>query len=126
MKRGDKPNAPHDAPIVIYDGQCSFCVRQANRLAGGRSGIVLRSFHDEGVFDDYPGLTRQSCAAEIKLIVGQRTYGGADAVVRAFAIRHPAIARFLPLYDVPGIRSAARAIYRWIARNRHRLPGGGS
>jgi predicted DCC family thiol-disulfide oxidoreductase YuxK len=111
------------APVVIYDGQCKFCVAQAGKLAGGKDTITLRSFHDEGVLDDYPDLTFQSCMMEIKLIVDGRTYGGADAVVRAFAIRHPTIGRLLPVYYIPGIRPVAGAIYRWIARNRHQMPG---
>jgi predicted DCC family thiol-disulfide oxidoreductase YuxK len=125
MMTGDgRLNGSQDAPVVIYDGRCRFCVRQAAKLAG--SGIVLRSFHDEGVLDDYAGLTPQSCETEIKLIVGERMYGGADALVRAFAIRHPTLARLLPVYDMPVIRHVARALYRWIASHRHRLPGGGS
>jgi hypothetical protein len=25
---------------------------------------------------------------------------------------------------LPGIRAGARVVYRWVSRNRHRLPGG--
>ena len=119
--KNNKVIPPDDTPVVIYDGQCEFCVAQARRLAGGKSGIVLRSFRDDGVLDDYPDLTIQSCMTELKLLVGGRTYGGADAVVRAFTIRHPAIGRILPVYRIPGIRLIARGIYRCVASNRHRM-----
>jgi len=123
--KNDKVTLPDDTPIVVYDGHCEFCIAQARRLAGGESEIVLRSFRDDGVLNGHPDLTIQSCMTELKLLVGGRTYGGADAVVRAFAIRHPAIGRILPVYRIPGIRLIARGIYRWVASNRHRMSAKG-
>lgn len=108
---------------VIYDGQCEFCIAQARRLAGGDDRIALRSFHDDGVLDDYPDLTFDACMEEMKLVVDGKTYGGAEAVVRAFALRHAVIGRLLFVYYTPGIRALADAAYRWVANNRYRIAG---
>jgi predicted DCC family thiol-disulfide oxidoreductase YuxK len=118
-----KDNPPRDTGhVIVYDGQCEFCTVQAQRLAG-KSGVVLRSFHDDGVLDDYATLTLEACMEEMKLVgPGGRIYGGAEAVVRAFAIRYRLLGRLLFAYYVPGLRQIADRAYAWVARNRYRLP----
>ena len=111
-----------DRAVVLYDGHCEFCRAQARRLAGGSERIALKSFHDEGVIDAYPPLTIEDCMQELKLIVGGRIFGGAEAVVRAAAIRSR-LGRLLFVYYVPGIRSLANAIYRWVASRRYAIAG---
>lgn len=111
--------------VVIYDGQCEFCRAQAHRLARGSRDISLRSFHDEGVLDDYPSLTFAMCMESMKLVEPDgRVFDGAEAVVRAIAIRHRFIGR-IPrvLYYAPGVRRVADHTYAWIAKNRYRIMG---
>ena len=51
-----------------------------------------------------------------------RLTGGAEAINEAF--RYIWWARPLaPLYKLPGIRQLEDRIYRWIADNRHKMPG---
>ena len=111
--------------VVIYDGQCEFCTRQAHRMAGGGRSIVLRSFHDPGVLDDYPGLTFEMCMEGMKLIDPHgKIFDGAEAVIHAIAIRHRfAGAIPLLLYNTPGVRWIADRVYAWVARNRYRIMG---
>jgi predicted DCC family thiol-disulfide oxidoreductase YuxK len=110
--------------VIIYDGHCRFCTAQANRLAGNGGRIVLRSFHDAGVLDNYPSLTHEACMEELKLVGPDgRIYGGAEAVFRAFAFRHRFLGKILRLYYIPGIRSMADWGYRLVARNRYRIAG---
>lgn len=122
-----EPAAQHtgDArPVVIYDGHCAFCIRQATRLDRWLAGAVrLESFREPGVIDRYPGLTVEQCNEALQLVEPNgRIHSGAEAVARALRLR-PLLAPFGWLYFVPGIRRAADWGYRQIARNRFSLRG---
>jgi len=116
------PNAGSDKAIVLYDGHCDFCTKQAQRLiryAGDRVRLV--SFQEEGALDAYPELTHADCMKEMKLVDRGRIYGGAEAVVRSIDIGHPVLGKLLFVYYLPIIRQIADRSYRWVARNRYRL-----
>lgn len=125
------PRHPHppedDRPLVLYDGACSFCTTQARRLerlAQGR--LEVRPVQEEDARERAPGLTLDEGLRELKLVdAAGRVYGGAEAVVRALALGRPGLAPLLRAYDLPGLRPLAERVYRWVARNRSRLPGGG-
>lgn len=116
---------PGGKPVVLYDGHCEFCTAQATRLrriAGGR--VLLRSFQDPGVLDDYPGLTHEHCMRELKMIAGDgRIFGGAEAFVRAVACGHRVIGLLLYKYYIPGIRQIADVVYRRVAARRYERDG---
>jgi len=108
--------------VIIYDGHCGFCRAQAGRLSGGDGRIALRSFHDDGVLDDYPMLTYESCTQAMKLVLRNgHIYEGAEAVARALTIRYGALGRLWLLYYVPGVRQLLDALYRWVAANRRSI-----
>jgi predicted DCC family thiol-disulfide oxidoreductase YuxK len=118
---------PEDGtPVVLFDGGCVFCTRQAERLerlAGGR--IRLRSFRDPGVLGDYPGVTGEACMKEMKLIAPDgRVFGGAEAFVRAVGHSRPVIGKLLLTYYIPGLRKIADALYDAVARRRYAIAGG--
>ncbi len=110
-------------PVILYDGNCPFCTRQAGRLAAfARGKFALRSFHDAKVLDEFPGITFDACMQEMKIVEADgRIYGGVEAVVRAIDAGHPVVGKILYGYYVPGIRQLADAVYRWIAVNRYRF-----
>jgi predicted DCC family thiol-disulfide oxidoreductase YuxK len=114
----------HASPVVIYDGACRFCVRQAARLArlsGGR--VRLESFREPGVLERYPGLDAAACEQALQLVEPNgRITGGAAAVARTLALR-PLFRPALWLYRLPVLRQLLDAGYRVVARNRFRLPG---
>src|SRR4029077_15102839 len=111
-------------PILVYDGHCHFCRRQASRLlelSGGR--IKLESLHDAGVVERSPGLTREACEQAMQLVFPDgRIYSGAGAAAQALRL-NPALAWLSFFYDIPGLKQLSDAIYRWIARNRFRFGG---
>ena len=115
---------PDGVPLVIYDGQCRFCVAQAERLQRiARGRIRLRPCGDE-VERDYPGVTTPDCLREMKFIAADgRVSGGADAVVLSLVQGRSFGALLLPLYRLGIIRGVARIAYRFIARNRYRFFG---
>ena len=111
-------------PVLVYDGRCRLCVREAQRLArwvGGR--VRLESFRDPGVLARHPGLSEEACEAALQLIDAEgRITSGAEAVARTLRLR-PALAPLAALYGLPGLRQLLDAGYRLVARSRFRLAG---
>ncbi|MBB5828927.1 MULTISPECIES: thiol-disulfide oxidoreductase DCC family protein [Micromonospora] len=108
----------------VFDGDCAFCTKCAEfieRRIPTRARVLPWQFADL----DALGLTAAECADAVQWV-------GADG---SRAAGPDAIARLLgdsgPLWRVAGaglrfppVRLAAWPVYRWVARNRHRLPGG--
>jgi predicted DCC family thiol-disulfide oxidoreductase YuxK len=115
-------------PRLIFDGDCAFCTSSATwfaerlRRADGRDANVVPWQHT-----DLAAIGTSAARAQrevLWLASDGGLYGGAEACSRW--LRHAGgawgvLGRMLTL---PGIRQLASAVYRLIARNRHRLPGG--
>lgn len=113
-----------DRPLLVFDGDCAFCTRSVRfverRLRRHPQIAAWQSLDLVAL-----GLTQSECEEAVQWI-------GADG---ARASAHIAVARTLVhgrkgwavlgwIILVPGVRSVAGWVYRWIARNRHRMPGG--
>jgi len=115
---------PPGHPVLIFDGECVFCRRSADRL-----GAMLRdpaieylSFRDPSALPRFPGLTEEACDQALQFVVADgRVFGGAEAGARAL-VRRPWYA-FAWLYYVPGIKQLADAAYRAIAVRRFGISG---
>lgn len=69
------------------------------------------------------GLTPADGQAQVWFVARNgRLFGGAEAINRALRLVWWA-KPFTYLYPLPGIRQLQNYIYRWVAANRHRLPG---
>ncbi len=113
---------------LLYDGTCRFCVAQAQRLkrlAG--ADVQAISAYADGVrerFPMLPPLGPDGKIGEIKFVDDRgHIYGGAEAISRVLMTGAPPLSWAARLYFVPGIRHAANATYRAIARRRYRLSG---
>jgi predicted DCC family thiol-disulfide oxidoreductase YuxK len=112
--------------VLLYDGSCSLCRNASERLVRwAAAGSVERlSFREPGVLDRFPQVSAAACEQAMQLVLDDgRVISGAESAFRILATRwyfRPA----LWLYLVPGIRHGVDAMYRLIARNRHRLGGG--
>ncbi|BCJ58735.1 thiol-disulfide oxidoreductase DCC family protein [Micromonospora endophytica] len=108
----------------VYDGDCAFCTRCAEfierRIPTG-ARVVPWQFADL----DALGLTEAECEEAVQWVGadGSRA-AGPDAIAalldssgRFWRIAGGGL-RFAP------VRAAAWPAYRWVARNRHRMPGG--
>jgi predicted DCC family thiol-disulfide oxidoreductase YuxK len=108
---------------LVYDGDCAFCtssVRWVPRLRLRVDEIVAWQFADLASF----GLTEKECDESAWLVVGDRRWSGATAAGRLL-LRSPWYWRpFGVLLLTPPFSWIAKAAYRWIARNRDRMPGG--
>jgi predicted DCC family thiol-disulfide oxidoreductase YuxK len=114
---------PDGAPVVLYDGACALCTRQAGNLARLARGRV-RAEALQTALPRFPGLSEAEALREIKLVAADgRVYGGADALVRLVNLGRPLLGKLLYPYYLPGVRQLADAAYGWVARNRYRLFG---
>lgn len=110
-------------PVLLYDADCGFCT-----LAAGwahRLGLALDTTAQQCV--DLPGLGVDTVRAATDV-----PFVGADGVV---TYGHQAIAAALTTGPLPArllgaavgsrlLDALARRTYAFVARNRHRLPGG--
>ncbi len=112
--------------LLLYDGSCALCRRASERLLRWAApGAVERlSFREPGVLERFPQISAAACEQAMQLLTDDgRAISGAEAGFRILATRwcfRPA----LWVYLIPGIRHLADALYRLIARNRHRLGRG--
>jgi predicted DCC family thiol-disulfide oxidoreductase YuxK len=115
-------------PVLIYDGDCKFC--QLSLEYGIRHMKVFPLYVAfQKIEPSSFGLTEKQVRSEIWLVSE-----GSDITLRLGG--HLAAAAILqmqanPVYwlagflmKTPPMSWLAKIVYRWIARNRHRLPGG--
>lgn len=116
-------SSPVAAPVFLFDGECGFCrkwARRLGRITKGRVPIVPWQSVDIGAL----GVGAEECAEAVQFVERDGGHvGGAIAVGRH--LRHVgfpwSVAGSVLL--APGIRHVAGAVYRWVARNRHRFRG---
>jgi predicted DCC family thiol-disulfide oxidoreductase YuxK len=112
------PNPPAARPLLVYDGECSFCVwwlARWRRRIGGR--VDYEPF--QRAASRFPTLPRERFARAVQLIdTDGRVYEGAEAVSRALSlVPHQGLYRWA--YEkVPGARPVAERAYRFIADHR--------
>lgn len=111
-------------PILIFDGDCAFCTRSVRVLERRvRRRPTVEAWQRLDL--DALGVSREECEAAVQWI-------GADG---SRASGHVAVARTLihggkgwallgRSLLVPGPSWVAARVYAWVARNRHRMPGG--
>ena len=115
-------------PLLIYDGDCQFC--QLSLEFGIKK---LRYFPRYVAFQKINpgefGLSEEQVRSQIWLISGSETkiklLGGHEAATEILRLQPQKIMKFLAfvLATWP-FRVFAKHTYRWVAKNRHRLPGG--
>lgn len=118
------PRSTTHRPVFVYDGDCAFCtscVRFIERRIPPTATFVPWQFADL----DALGVSRAQAQEAVQWV-------GTDGVVASGPL---AIARLLvaagSYWRLLGAVLAwrpvawlARPVYRWVARNRHRMPGG--
>ena len=108
---------------VVYDGECTVCIRSVNALRDrDRDGLFeLVAYQSEGVMDRFPNITEREFHESVQLIGpdGGRWHG-ADAVEKIFALL-PGARPLAWIFKIPLVRPLARRAYRLFARNRARF-----
>ena len=112
-------------PVLIYDGDCGFCTQSARRVArrDRRHVITVLPWQTAGLLAATGLSEDQVNAAAWYVDVQGRQHRGAAAVNAALAALGGVYRPLSLLYRLPGLRQIEDAVYAWVARNRHRLPG---
>ncbi|MFC4056853.1 thiol-disulfide oxidoreductase DCC family protein [Planomonospora corallina] len=110
-------------PVLIYDGDCGFCaasVRFAERRIGVRAHVTPWQRADLPAL----GTTPERADREVLWVEHGRVYGGAQAAARLLVAAGGPWSVLGHALRTPPLRWAAHGLYRLVAANRHRLPGG--
>jgi predicted DCC family thiol-disulfide oxidoreductase YuxK len=110
-------------PVLIYDGDCSFCSRCVRLAEQIGCTAAIRAWQDADL--TALGITQLRAEREV-LWIDQNSVvsGGARAI--AMVLRDCGGVWRIPslLMVVPPLSWCVAAAYRRLAANRHRLPGG--
>ncbi|RKN12730.1 thiol-disulfide oxidoreductase DCC family protein [Streptomyces radicis] len=111
-------------PVLVYDGDCAFCtscVRFAERRIGPRCEATPWQFADLAAL----GTDERRASHEVLWITPPgRVHGGARAVAKLLLSAGGGWAVLGAALTLPPVSWAARGVYRLVADNRQRMPGG--
>lgn len=115
---------PSKAPLLIFDGDCAFCTSAVNRLKALLPVFPEMSPWQWLELDGY-GLTRDDVTNYAWVVTSGHQYAGHLAGSALLRMQPSFGWRFLGhLIATPPVSWVAALVYRWVANNRHRLPGG--
>lgn len=113
----------------VYDGDCAFCsacARFVQRYVPGPAEVIAWQHADL----DRLGLTAEQCAQAVQWVGPDRqAAAGPAGIARLLRTARGPAGRLVwrpagaVLATRPGL-AMAWPVYRWVARNRHRMPGG--
>jgi predicted DCC family thiol-disulfide oxidoreductase YuxK len=115
--------AAREQAVLVYDGDCAFCttsVRVLERI-GPDAEMVAWQLTDLAEL----GLTEAEAAAAVQWVeIDGTVRSGHEAIAAALKTAGGAWKTLGRLILSPGISWLAARVYRLVAANRHRLPGG--
>ena len=115
---------PSKLPLLVFDGDCAFCTTWVNRLERVLPAFPRKSPWQWLDLDDL-GLTRHDVEQYAWFITPNHQYAGHLAGSALLRAQRGFGWRFLGnLIATPPVSWVAALAYHYIARNRHRLPGG--
>ena len=118
--------SPRDFPsrdTVVYDGQCSFCQSQVQRLHqwDRNSRLCFLSLHDPFISENYPDLSHEELMQQMYVLsVDGKRLGGAKAL-RHLTRRIPRLWPLMPLLHIPFTLPIWQWSYNQIAKRRYRI-----
>lgn len=112
----------------VYDGDCAFCTscaRFVDRWVPTRAAVIPWQWADLTAL----GLTAAECEAAVQWVTTgpdgpAPALAGPDAIAALLGSSHRAWRAVGWLLRRRVVRGLAWPAYRWVARNRHRMPGG--
>jgi predicted DCC family thiol-disulfide oxidoreductase YuxK len=111
---------PLDRPMLVFDGDCKFCRCWIERWRHVTGEEISYAEYQQAA-TRFPDVPESAFAEAVQLVEPDGTVtAGADAIFRAFELGaskggHRSLTR---LGKVPGVRSVARLVYRFVARHR--------
>jgi predicted DCC family thiol-disulfide oxidoreductase YuxK len=112
-----------DARLFIFDGDCAFCSSAARVFRKMiKEQVPIRPYQKLDLAS--LGLSEELTSKAVYYVRDGKYFVAAEAIAQLF-IDSKTIWRVAGyLLRVPGINHLAERVYYWIAKNRHRLPGG--
>lgn len=108
----------------VYDGDCAFCsscARFIERRVPTAAAVVPWQFADLAAL----GLTQEQCEQAVQWVApGRPSLAGPEAIAALLGSSNLPWRLVGRLLRVAPVRALAWPAYRWVARNRHRMPGG--
>jgi len=108
---------------LIYDGDCSFCTKCAKfgkaRLAKPIEIIPWQTIDDLSIY----GLTIEDVNQRVYFIDDDSVIGGPRAIFKAGERMKKPWPYLAKLLLIPGMSLISEPIYRWVAKNRDKMPG---
>ena len=102
------------APILIYDGECKFCLQCINWVS---KKLDISSIAFQSADLAKYGLTLEECRQQVFVIDGEKKYGAIDAVIFILTQRgNSLLSNFLKFLGPLG-----RWGYFWVATHRSSL-----
>jgi predicted DCC family thiol-disulfide oxidoreductase YuxK len=111
--------------VVVYDGQCRFCLAQMERIRRRDRGSRFEYVANQhpALLDRFPILGQTDLQTGLRLITPDgQVHVGADAIYEV-ARRLPVWRHWAWLYRAPGCRTVAGWVYQKIAAHRYHLAG---
>lgn len=113
--------------VLLYDGDCGVCTKLSRfvttRVRRTSTDFAVSAYQDadlEGL-----GLTAEQCDEALQWVSSSgRVSSAQDAVARVLLAGRLPYRPIGAVILIPGINAVAGVVYRWVAVNRHRLPGG--
>ena len=121
-------HAARPRPVLLYDGQCGFCLASIRRLAVlDAFGTVAREdFHQVSELARlHPDLTPQRCHSRMQLIEPSGRLTDGFYAFRRMSWRVAGLRLALPFLYIPGAGWIGQRVYDWVAKRRfvfHRGP----
>jgi predicted DCC family thiol-disulfide oxidoreductase YuxK len=112
-----------ERPVLVYDGDCAFCTRCVEVLEriGPDAEIVAWQLTDLTAL----GITEEEAADAVRWIEIDGTVRAGHEAIAAALIAAGGIWKTVGrIALLPGISWMAAKVYRLVADNRYRLPGG--
>ncbi|KAB7746058.1 DUF393 domain-containing protein [Nostocoides sp. F2B08] len=113
-------------PVLVYDGDCGICTRFARlstrlRRHSGDYAVAPWQTLDLAALS----LTEQQCDAAVQWVAADGSvFSSQDAIARSLQAARAPVRPIGALILAPGVNALAGLVYRWVAANRSRLPGG--
>jgi len=119
-----RPTDLPDSDIVIYDGNCKFCIGQVKRLSrwDGGDRLSFISLHDPFVEENYPELDHDELMKQMYVIqrVTGKSHGGARAL-RYLSRKLPRLWFSMPFLHIPFTLPVWQWLYHQIAKRRYKI-----
>jgi len=115
--------ASRTQPVLVYDGDCAFCTSCARALEriGPDAEIVAWQLTDLVKL----GITEEQAIEAVQWVqVDGTVHSGHEAIAAALSTAGRLWRAVSRIVLTPGISWLAAKVYRLVADNRHRLPGG--